>query len=272
MQFSQNITDNKATIMLEGEIDLEKTEELREQAMQCLDSNQELEFGMSKVEYIDSSTVSVMIELHQKAEEDSKLFSNSIGLLSETAAAFEKMKIAAQKAGFKIEIVSAYRSFNRQKDIWNRKYRSNEIKGFNPDQNIKKIIEYSTLPGTSRHHWGTEIDIIDEDFSDEENVLMSSKYEKKGIFFEVKQWMNSNSEKFGFYITYNNDPERKGFEYEPWHYSYAPVSKKMLALFLKSDLKKHIKKDEINGSEHFTDEFIEKYKNENILDINPNLK
>ena len=74
MQFSQNITDNKATIMLEGEIDLEKTEELREQAMQCLDSNQELEFGMSKVEYIDSSTVSVMIELHQKAEEDSKLF------------------------------------------------------------------------------------------------------------------------------------------------------------------------------------------------------
>ena len=119
---------------------------------------------------------------------------------------------------------------------------------------------------------GTEIDIIDEDFSDEENVLMSSKYEKKGIFFKVKQWMNSNSEKFGFYITYNNDPERKGFEHEPWHYSYAPVSKKMLALFLKSDLKKLIKKDEINGSEHFTEEFIEKYKNENILDINPNLK
>ena len=54
-------------------------------------------------------------------KEDSKLFSNSICLLSETAAAFEKMKIAAQKAGFKIEIVSAYRSFNRQKDIWNRK-------------------------------------------------------------------------------------------------------------------------------------------------------
>ena len=46
----------------------------------------------------------------------------------------------------------------------------------------------------------------------------------------------------------------------------------MLALFLKSDLKKLIKKDEINGSEHFTEEFIEKYKNENILDINPNLK
>ena len=92
-------------------------------------------------------------------KEDSKLFNESIGLLSEAATAFEKMKIAAQKAGFKIEIVSAYRSFNRQKDIWNRKYIANEIKGFSPDENIKKIIEYSTLPGTSRHHWGTDIDL-----------------------------------------------------------------------------------------------------------------
>ena len=74
-------------------------------------------------------------------KEDSKLFNESIGLLSEAATAFEKMKIAAQKAGFKIEIVSAYRSFNRQKDIWNRKYIANEIKGFSPDENIKKIIE-----------------------------------------------------------------------------------------------------------------------------------
>jgi len=98
MQFSQNITDNKATIMLEGEIDLEKTEELREQAMQCLDSNQELEFGMSKVEYIDSSTVSVMIELHQKAEEESKLFtinnpSEQVSSVLKMAKLFEFFKI-----------------------------------------------------------------------------------------------------------------------------------------------------------------------------------
>ena len=66
--------------------------------------------------------------------------------------------------------------------------------------------------------------------------------------------------------------KRKGFKHEPWHFSYAPVSKKMLSLFLKSDLKKLIQKSEINGSEYFTDDFIEKYKSEYILDINPYLK
>ena len=201
------------------------------------------------------------------------LVGDTIKLEQNTYHAFKKMEEAAKKDGINLKIVSAHRGYERQKFIWNRKFKKfTEEYSLEPIKAIYEIIKYSTIPGTSRHHWGTEIDIIDEDFSDEENVLISSKYEKKGIFFEVKQWMNSNSEKFGFYITYNNDPERKGFEYEPWHYSYAPVSKKMLALFLKSDLKKLIKKDEINGSEHFTDEFIEKYKNENILDINPNLK
>ena len=133
------------------------------------------------------------------------------------------MEEAAKKDGINLKIVSAHRGYERQKFIWNRKFKKfTEEYSLEPIKAIYEIIKYSTIPGTSRHHWGTEIDIIDEDFSDEENVLMSSKYEKKGIFFEVKQWMNSNSEKFGFYITYNNDPERKGFEYEPWHYSYAP--------------------------------------------------
>ena len=43
-------------------------------------------------------------------------------------------------------------------------------------------------------------------------------------------------------------------------------------MFIKSDLKKLLVKDEIYGSEFFTDDFIEKYKNEYILDINPYLK
>ena len=46
----------------------------------------------------------------------------------------------------------------------------------------------------------------------------------------------------------------------------------MLSLFIKSDLKKAIKKDEIKGSAYFTDYFIEKYKKEYILDINKDLK
>ena len=201
------------------------------------------------------------------------LIGDSIKLEKNTYYAYKKMEKAAKKDGINLKIVSAYRGYERQKFIWNKKYKKfTEENLLKPMQAINEIIRFSTIPGTSRHHWGTEIDIIDENYSEEINVLMSSKFEKEGIFFKIKNWLNLNSEKFGFYITYDNNPERKGFEHEPWHYSYAPISKKMLSIFKKSDLKKLIVKDEINGSDFFSDDFIEKYKREYILDINPLLK
>ena len=201
------------------------------------------------------------------------LIGDSIKLEKNTYYAYKKMEKAAKKDGISLKIVSAHRGYERQKFIWNKKYKKfTEENLLEPTQAINEIIRFSTIPGTSRHHWGTEIDIVDENYSDEINVLMSSKFEKGGVFFEIKNWLNLNSEKFGFYITYDNNPERKGFEHEPWHYSYAPISKKMLSIFKKSDLKKLIVKDEINGSGFFSDDFIEKYKREYILDINPLLK
>ena len=201
------------------------------------------------------------------------LVGDTIKLEKNTFNAFNKMQIAAKKDGINLKIASAHRGYDRQKLIWNTKFKKFTTEfNLKPSQVVYEIIRFSTIPGTSRHHWGTEIDIIDNNYPDEEDVLISKKFEKDGIFFKVKNWLNINSEKFGFYITYNNDPKRKGFEHEPWHYSYAPISKKMLSLFLKSDLKKVIKKEEIKGSEYFTDDFIEKYKKEYILDINKDLK
>jgi hypothetical protein len=84
--------------------------------------------------------------------------------------------------------------------------------------------------------------------------------------------MDCNSEKFGFFLTYTNDNQRKGFEYEPWHYSYKPVSKKLLAEFKKNNLFKLISELNIEGKEYFNKKFIEAYINENILDVNENLK
>ena len=74
--------------------------------------------------------------------------------------AFLDMKAAAAKDNINIEIVSAYRSFERQKEIFERKYLRFTKQGLSPKDAISKIIEYSTIPGTSRHHWGTDIDII----------------------------------------------------------------------------------------------------------------
>ena len=204
---------------------------------------------------------------------NSNLVGDSIQLEKRTYEAFKKMKKAALSDGVELKIISAYRSYNRQKMIWNNKYLK-YTKEFNlePEKAIDEIIKFSTIPGTSRHHWGTDIDIIDGSYFGEGDLLIAENFKKNGIFFKVKKWLNENSESFGFFIVYNDDKERKGFEHEPWHFSYLPVSKEILKSFIKSDLKKVIQNNEIEGSEYFTNEFIEKYIKEHILDINKILK
>lgn len=190
----------------------------------------------------------------------------------DAAAAFAKMQAAAAKENIKIELVSAYRSFQRQKEIYEGKYTRFTSEGLTPTQAIEKIIEYSTIPGTSRHHWGTDIDIIDGNAKPRpKSVLQPALFHGDGPFCQLKEWLNKHSNSFGFYEVYTDDINRKGFKYEPWHFSYAPVSKPMLESYRKLDLKQILLEEKIKGAEHFTDAFIEKYRSENILDINPDL-
>lgn len=205
--------------------------------------------------------------------EHSSLVGDSIKLEKNTFIAMEKMRKAALLDGIKIKVVSGFRDFERQKQIWNRKFKKFTTENNLSDLDaIKEIIRFSTIPGTSRHHWGTEIDVIDEDFKNEKKLLISNKYEEGGIFEKLKKWMDNNSQKFGFYLTYDNNINRKGFEYEPWHYSYLPESKKYLESFLKIDIVEIISKVDIKGKELFNEKFISDYINNNILEINPNLK
>ena len=189
----------------------------------------------------------------------------------ETASALKKLQASALQEGIRIEIVSAYRSFQRQKEIFESKYRDYTQSGMDAISAIEKIIEYSTIPGTSRHHWGTDLDLIDGNAPKPENVLVANHFHGNGPFCKMKEWMNLHAESFGFFEVYTDDAYRKGFKYEPWHFSYAPVSIPMLQAFKKLNLKSLLKNEKVLGNDYFTDTFIEKYRTENILDINPKL-
>ena len=205
--------------------------------------------------------------------DDSRIVSDTILLEKETYSAFIKMKDAAEKDGIIIKLVSGFRDFYKQQMIWNNKYKkfTNEFSLDGPTA-IKEIIRFSTIPGTSRHHWGTEIDIIDKNFENEKDLLISKKYEEGGIFSSLKKWMDKNSKRFGFYIVYDDDSNRPGFEYEPWHYTYKPVSDLYQREFLKLNLKSIISKTKVEGKEFINDEFIKKYIDENIMGISSHLK
>ena len=72
-------------------------------------------------------------------------------------------------------------------------------------------------------------------------------------------------------LVYTNDDNRKGFKYEPWHFTYAPLSTSYLKAYRTLDLEVVLKQNEVLGNSNFSSEFIEKYLSENILDINTKL-
>lgn len=198
-------------------------------------------------------------------------YGDGFKLRKEAFQMFNLMKKAAKDAGFSIHVISSYRSYSHQNGIWERKYKENRAKGLSHQKTIEKIIEYSTIPGTSRHHWGTDLDIIDGTKGIPANPLSEVHFNEGGRMRKFKLWLDEYAEDFGFHLVYTQVEGRKGFNYEPWHFSFKQLSQPMLKEYNELDLKQMLQSNKLMGSENFTDEFIQKYKNENILDINPNL-
>lgn len=116
----------------------------------------------------------------------------------------------ASRDGVDITVVSAYRSYERQKQIWESKW------GDSADEDVvraEEILRYSSFPGTSRHHWGTDVDF--------NNV--SPTYWKSVEGQEVFAWLQANASRFGFCQTYGKG-RVSGYEEEAWHWSHMPTA------------------------------------------------
>jgi len=161
-------------------------------------------------------------------------------LRKETFEAFQKMTEAAKKEGVNLIIVSATRNFGSQKKIWENKWNGKtrvEGKDLTSISDLKErarlILLYSSMPGTSRHHWGTDVDLNSLD----------NNYFLKGDGLKIYQWLSAHASEYGFcqpYISKANG--RTGYEEEKWHWSYLPLSK----LFL-TEYKKQISYSDITG-------------------------
>jgi zinc D-Ala-D-Ala carboxypeptidase len=132
--------------------------------------------------------------------------------------AFESMWKAAKSDGLHLEIISATRSFSAQRSIWNRKWNAPRFMGFQAADRAREILRYSSMPGTSRHHWGTDIDL---------NSLENEWFETPPGS-HIYAWLNSNAAEFGFHQVYTNKSKgRTGYEEERWHWSYLPLAETM---------------------------------------------
>lgn len=173
---------------------------------------------------------SVFVKLENQYHTKSKMY-----LEKQTAISFKKLKSAAKKDGISLIIVSGARNYYSQKSIWERKFKNNESKGLNPLENARKILRYSSMPSTSRHHWGTDIDI---------NSLEPSYFES-GQGKREYDWLVKNADRFGFcqvYTDFNNKDRDSGYLNEAWHWSYIPKAKVYL-----EEYNKRINYNDING-------------------------
>lgn len=152
---------------------------------------------------------------------------------------FLAMREAAGRSGFDLAPVSSFRDFGRQRAIWNAKYRGQrpaldrrgrpvEMGALTPAERVETILLWSALPGASRHHWGTDVDVVDGRIVAEGYApkLEIAEYRRGGPFAALCAWLDANMRRFGFFRPYTR--RGSGVQPEPWHLSYAPVARAAL--------------------------------------------
>lgn len=149
----------------------------------------------------------------------------------EAVAAFARMHEAARADGVELRIISAFRSFDRQKTIWEEKWTGRRpVEGARADETTpdlearaRLILRFSAMPGASRHHWGTDFDL---------NSLDNAWFARsEGA--RVHAWLTARAGEFGFCQVYSEKgPARPdGYEEERWHWSYMPAAGSLLAAY-----------------------------------------
>lgn len=165
------------------------------------------------------------------------------GLSADTWQAFMALQASAAVQGIDLQIVSAFRNAERQQLIWDAKalgrravLDSNcqelDIDCLSSEQLLLAIMRWSALPCTSRHHWGTDLDVYDAAAVPEhyQVQLVAEEYRDGGPFARMQQWLQqqiSLGAAEGFFMPYSQD--RGGVALEPWHISYAPQARQCQA-------------------------------------------
>ncbi|WP_100641757.1 M15 family metallopeptidase [Alteromonas facilis] len=192
-------------------------------------------------------------------------------LCSETLNAFNDMQGAAQLAGIDLQLVSSYRSFEGQCAIWNGKWQGKipirDIHSviipegsLSDTEKMHAILLWSAMPGASRHHWGSDIDVYDKAAVDawgQPFHLVAEEYEHSGPCATLSQWLEQHAQDFGFYRPYHK--YTGGIGAEPWHLSYVPLAQKIESNFEKPALLALINASDICGKDLLIEHFDEIY-------------
>lgn len=194
-------------------------------------------FATNKAEFVknsDASPFSADLSVLFGISESHVIERDGLQLQAEVLDAFHALATEARAEGFELSAASSYRSFARQALIFNGKMRGERVVLDDNDQTLDQshysdsawlhaILRFSALPGTSRHHWGTDLDVYDR--AALSGALQLTVQESRTVFADLHAWLDERmalDQSFGFFRPYGRD--RGGISPEPWHLSYAPLA------------------------------------------------
>jgi hypothetical protein len=90
-----------------------------------------------------------------------------------------------------------------------------------PDQRQREILQTSSAPGTSRHHWGTDVDLGSHPDS------LTNEIWETGQYAGAYQWLQQNAIVYGMIQPYTAG-RSGGYQEERWHWSYYPVAQALV--------------------------------------------
>jgi LAS superfamily LD-carboxypeptidase LdcB len=148
---------------------------------------------------------------------------------------FLNLRRAALTDGIDLKPMSSFRGFDRQLTIWNSKWSGArpmydaaggklDAAELAPKERVEAILLWSALPGASRHHWGTDVDLIDgnADAGAYPDKLTREAFAPGGPYARLDAWLEINAPRFGFFRPFKG--VRSGVQAEPWHLSFAPIA------------------------------------------------
>jgi len=175
-------------------------------------------------------------DLHLCAAADAQFL--GVSAHDQVVGPFLRLKEEASRAGYDLRILSGFRAFEKQLSIWNRKVLGDlpvldsqavplDIDKLSRRDLVFAILRWSALPGASRHHWGTDLDVFDAAAKPEgyEVELIPEEVNPGGMFGRLHDWLDeriSSATAFGFFRPYDRD--RGGVAPERWHLSHEPVA------------------------------------------------
>lgn len=190
--------DLSQRLLTETVLDMTKTSHLEDAILAI---HQELNIPDT---YSDTCGLDFQPDCQVLVETETDVFGRQPLLDPEAFSAWQAMKEKAGEGGVQLQIVSAYRSANYQKELLETKLALGQA--------IEDILRVNAAPGFSEHHSGCAIDITTPGFEPLETIFENSP---------AFEWLSKNAKTFGFSMSFPKN-NSAGMTYEPWHWKYSP--------------------------------------------------